>query len=222
MAEWFWNSTVTLHEWLHSLTGSGSNTMNVWLIVIGIVLLIAGAVLHYLAAARSGIDESMSDESDGKSTFFLLLAYVLFPVDVAWCDYDKWSKVSGAGHFFAWVFFIFFACVLLIKVLHVFRLLFNGYYWDALFKLLSILMIYLGVVIFSGLLGTIIVIGFLIVALLSPSGGHSSGGGYGGGGGYSGPQPPDHSSGSAGDREYHDGAQWEHDGSWSGDPWHRV
>ena len=220
MAEWFWNLTVAWHDWIYSITDSDPDNLGVWLIVLGIVLLAGGAVLHYLAASRSGIEESISDESDGKTTFLLSLAYVLFPVDVGWCDYKEWYHVSGIGHFFAWVIFIFFAGILLLKVLHVFRLLFRGYFLDALFKLLSIVMIYSGVVIFSGWLGAIIIAGFLIAALLTPSGRSSSGGGYGGGG-YSGPRPPSHTSGSAGDREYHDGAMWEHDGSW-GAPWHKV
>lgn len=222
MAEWFWNLTVALHDWTHKVAGAGNDEMNTWLIIGGILLLGIGGFLHYLVASLSGIKESLSENSDEKSSFFLMLGYLLFPVDVGWCHYKQWSNVSGIGHFFAWIFFLYFAMLIVFKIVHVLRLLFHGHFLETFLKLLSIVTIYLGVVIFSGWLGTIIIVGFVIAAILMPSGGRSSGGGSGGGGRSSGPQPPESSSYNGGDRVYHDGALWEHDGTWSGEPWHRV
>lgn len=186
MLETIWDMTVDLHRWMYRITDTVESTtkgdINLdWrLLLAGLFLLIVGGIFNILSSSRSGIPElsSQGNEPSGKDKFMITLAYVLFPVMISWCHFKYWSNVSGFAHFFGWILFIFFVIILLAKVIHVIRLLFTGNFGCAVMKLFSIPMIYCGLVVFSGILGALIVFVFLIVALLSPSrsGGYSGGG----------------------------------------------
>jgi hypothetical protein len=167
MARWFWNFTVFLNGKAHSVAGADINGMNLWLFFGGLLFLAVGLLFN------SGINESPIINSDkkkeGKTFFFSTLAFVLFPIDAGWCHYKLWYELNGTGHFFAWIFFLLFLVFFLIKVINIVKLISHHCILDALLKLMSICMIYIGVVIFSKWLGIVFIVIIAAASIISPS-----------------------------------------------------